>query len=58
DYIIKKKIYVACELLSTTKLSVSKVAECIGYTHMPYFSKIFKKETGMTPNEYRNRFYV
>lgn len=58
DYIIKKKIYVACELLSTTKLSVSKVAECTGYTHMPYFSKIFKKETGMTPNEYRSRFYV
>lgn len=56
DYIIKKKIHVACELLTTTTLSVSKVAACIGYTHMPYFSKIFKKETGMTPNEYRSHY--
>ena len=56
DYIIKKKMNVACELLSTTRLSVSKVAECIGYTHMPYFSKMFKRETGMTPNEYRSHY--
>lgn len=56
DYIIKKKIHVACELLSTTNLSVSKAAECVGYTHMPYFSKIFKKVTGMTPNEYKNHY--
>ena len=56
DYIIKKKMNVACELLSTTNLSVSKVAECIGYTHMPYFSKLFKKETGMAPNEYRSHY--
>ena len=58
DYVIKRKLQVACELLSTTKLSISKVAECIGYTHMPYFSKIFKKETGMTPNEYRLHYHT
>ena len=56
DYVIKEKMNVACELLTTTNLSISKVAECIGYTHMPYFSKLFKKETGMTPNEYRGYY--
>lgn len=39
-----------------TSLSVSKVAMSCGYSHMVHFSQMFKKENGMTPNEYRARF--
>ncbi|MBS5522032.1 MAG: helix-turn-helix domain-containing protein [Clostridiales bacterium] len=56
EYILKMRMSVACELLVKTDLSVSKIAMSCGYSHMAHFSKMFKKDTGMTPNEYRNRY--
>ena len=56
EYILKMRISVACELLVKTNLSVSKVAVSCGYTHMAHFSKMFKKEMQMTPNEYRLKY--
>lgn len=40
-------------LLSSTA-SVSEIAYDLGFEYPQYFSKIFKKNTGMTPAEYRN----
>lgn len=56
EYIFKVRMSVACELLTKTDLSVSKVAMSCGYTHLAHFSKMFKKETGMTPNSYRGKY--
>lgn len=56
EYILKMRMGIACELLAKTSLSVSKVAMSCGYSHMAHFSQMFKKENGMTPNEYRARF--
>lgn len=53
DYITKRKIKRVQKMLLTTDLSVSQIAFELGYTNMPYFSKVFKKETGCTPVEYR-----
>lgn len=53
DYITKQKIARVEKLLLTTELSVTQIAQQAGYTNMPYFSKVFKKETGCTPVEYR-----
>lgn len=53
DYITKRKIERVQKMLLTTDLSVSQIAFEFGYTNMPYFSKVFKKETGCTPVEYR-----
>lgn len=41
------------KLLSST-VSVSEIAYDLGFEYPQYFSKIFKKNTGMTPAEYRN----
>lgn len=54
DFIISEKIRVAQSLLKSTNLPVSLVASKVGYSNFSYFSQTFKRETGMTPGEYRN----
>ena len=55
DYITRRKLEKVKRLLLTTDLSVSEIAFMLGYTNMPYFSKVFKKETGCSPVEYRRQ---
>ncbi len=52
-YIRDKRIKHALYLLSTTHLQIQTVALHCGIIDVQYFSKIFKKQTGMTPKEYR-----
>ncbi len=56
NYIVTARINLASELLVNSTLSVSKIAMSCGYSHMAHFSKMFKLETGLTPNEYRAKF--
>ncbi len=53
DYIINIRVNHAKTLLSTTSLSISAVANAVGYKNYSSFFKIFKNTTGITPNEYR-----
>jgi YesN/AraC family two-component response regulator len=55
DYIAKLRINKAKELLSTTYLKVSEIADLVGYQHS-YFNKIFKASEGQTPTQYREKF--
>jgi len=54
-YIHMKRIQRAQYLIATTKLSYTQIAEATGFDTLPYFSKIFKKVTSLTPGEYRKR---
>ncbi|MEG1891325.1 MAG: DNA-binding response regulator, partial [Clostridia bacterium] len=45
----------ACYLLRTTNMPIAGVAMKVGYLAPDYFSKLFRKETGFSPNEYRER---
>ena len=49
----EKRIGKACELLTSTPLSVSEVAEHVGISDYNYFSRLFRRETGLSPTEYR-----
>ena len=53
NYRIEKQISHAKNLLSETALQISDVAAQCGICDSFYFSRIFKKHTGMTPSEYR-----
>lgn len=44
NYLIDKRIETAKTLLSTTKYSISKISELVGYYNQSYFSQLFKKE--------------
>jgi transcriptional regulator GlxA family with amidase domain len=43
-------------LLEATQLSFDEVVERCGYSDVPSFRKLFKRETSMTPADYRERF--
>lgn len=55
DYVIDLRIQKAKELLHATDLKIYEVAERSGTSDVKYFSKLFKKITGWTPNEYREQ---
>lgn len=54
-YIQKVRIKEACKLLRTTEDSVSLIATSTGFNNVSYFCRAFKKETGITPNQYRKQ---
>ncbi|MFF2090800.1 response regulator [Paenibacillus sp. NPDC058174] len=56
DYILKLRMDKAKLLLSQTNELVSTVADAVGYTHFSHFAKMFKKITGVSPQEYRKTF--
>lgn len=53
-YVNSKRIEHAKELLITTELSVKDIACLVGVPDDNYFSRIFRKYTGVSPLEYRN----
>ena len=53
DYISEYRIEQAKLLLKKGELRISDVAEAVGFDSFAYFSTMFKKYTGMTPNQYR-----
>ncbi|MGY6648457.1 helix-turn-helix domain-containing protein [Wenyingzhuangia sp. IMCC45574] len=53
DHIHEFLITEAKKRLSTTESSVTEIAYMLGFEYPQYFSKIFKKKTGMTPNQFR-----
>lgn len=55
NYIIKRRVMYACELLETTDLSVTAIAFSCGFSDVLHFMKIFKRETGVTAIQYRKR---
>lgn len=54
-YFIDKKIEYACAILVNTTDPISKVSEQLSFNDEKYFSKCFKKRTGITPLQYRKR---
>lgn len=54
EYITQYRITRAKEFLGDVKYRVNDVAQMTGFSDAQYFSNIFKRNTGMTPTEYRN----
>lgn len=53
SYLTTIRLNKAKELLRSTDDKTYSIAYQVGYDNPSYFSKLFKKSTGMTPNEYR-----
>ena len=55
QYITNLRIQHAKELLYNRYLSVNDVSALVGYENQLYFSRIFRKNTGMSPSVYRDK---
>ena len=56
DYLTGLRINKSKELLCDDKLSVQDVAELVGYRDLKYFSRLFKKTTGVSPSDYKKLY--
>lgn len=52
-FIVQQRIARAAQLLRETAMSVSQVADALGYSDVYFFSRQFKQKTGMSPTGYR-----
>ncbi|GIP21965.1 response regulator [Paenibacillus sp. J22TS3] len=54
DYLANLRIDKAKQLLRSSGMRLSQISAMVGFQDEKYFSRVFKKVTGMTPREYRN----
>lgn len=52
-YLTELRIGQSKFLLRTSDLSISEIAESVGYNDYFYFSRVFKKVTGLSPTDFR-----
>lgn len=55
-YLQAVRVEMAKAMLERDRASVQSVANAVGYEDVSFFRNIFKRETGMTPAEYRTHF--
>jgi AraC-like DNA-binding protein len=53
EYILTMRLETAKDILLSSSLSISRIAELVGFNDIYYFSKWFKAETGLPPSKYR-----
>lgn len=56
-YVNQQRIHQALHLLNTSDYSIQEISSHVGILDYNYFTKIFKKEIGCTPSEYRKRIH-
>jgi len=55
-FINEMRIGFACKLLIENSLSISQICYESGFNNISNFNRMFKRQTGLTPVEYKNQF--
>lgn len=55
QYILSLRISNAQILLETTDYNITEIAEIVGYENPLYFSRLFKKQVGVSPSDFRKQ---
>ncbi|WP_346888005.1 helix-turn-helix domain-containing protein [Clostridium sp. UBA1056] len=58
EYIQQTKINESINLLTFTNTSIHQICSLLNFTDQSYFTKIFRKFTGTTPKDYRERYHL
>jgi two-component system response regulator YesN len=53
EYLLIERMRMAAELLRKTDMPVTDIALQVSYSNVSHFAKLFKKQFGVNPNEYR-----
>lgn len=56
NFSIRQRIVHAKHYLHGSSLQISEIADALGYSDIYFFSRQFKKDTGMSPSAYRRSF--
>ncbi|TBL78721.1 AraC family transcriptional regulator [Paenibacillus thalictri] len=56
DYVADYRMNLAKSWLENTEMKVTEIAEQLSYTNTTAFIRIFRKKTGVTPGQYKDRF--
>ncbi len=56
EYVQTIRLEEAKHMLETTELSIEAVADEVGYGDASFFSRLFRRNVGLTPAQYRKRF--
>ncbi|WP_028547125.1 AraC family transcriptional regulator [Paenibacillus taiwanensis] len=56
EYLLKYRLHMAQEMLFTSDVSIQQIAQSVGIADPYYFSRVFKKQKGISPTEYREKF--
>jgi AraC-like DNA-binding protein len=57
QYLSRRRIERAQELLRTAQLSITEICTLVGFHSLGTFSATFKKQTGLSPTDYRARHH-
>ena len=57
QYVNSVRLEKAKQLLSSTDMSITEIAESIGFKCIHYFSRNFKRNVGITPSEYHKKYW-
>lgn len=55
EYLTNKKLSYAMQLLETSEMSVEKISDSLGFSSAHSFRRMFKKYTGLSPSEYKEK---
>ncbi|RYV02451.1 transcriptional regulator [Shewanella sp. OPT22] len=58
QYLQKLRLHNACHLIELTQKGISEIAYQVGYSDVSAFRKVFLREYGLTPTEFRKRFAI
>lgn len=56
EYLQQQRVHKAREQLENTATTVERIAWQVGYEDVSAFRRMFQKQTGLTPSQYRERF--
>lgn len=54
-YLIQRRLQISRDMLTQTDHSIAEIASSTGFASQSYFSQIFRKFSGMSPNQYRKQ---
>ena len=56
EYVHTLRLEEAKQMLEATELAVEAIANEVGYEDAGFFSRLFRRQVGLTPSQYRKRF--
>ncbi|MCR5297004.1 MAG: AraC family transcriptional regulator [Clostridiales bacterium] len=58
DYVLARRIETAQNMMLYSDYSSTEISEILAFSSQSYFIRCFRKRTGMTPKEYRQKHYA